>query len=108
MTSPGAPKDDTTKAGETPAAYEDNGGAPFVYFDITSAHGTMNGAVQIELASRVMTPEPAGGVEIRFRASGHLRCTPAAAIQLRDSLNAALAMLEKMQEQPAAARNTLN
>jgi hypothetical protein len=38
---------------------------------------------------------PAGPVEIKFRTTGHLRCSPAAAMQLRDSLIAAIDMLEK-------------
>jgi hypothetical protein len=91
---------------DTPAAnppYEDTGRASFIYFDIASAHGIMNGAIQIELASRVLIPDPAGPVEIRFRTTGHLRCSPSAAVQLRDALSAALQMLEDAQQKPAAA-----
>lgn len=84
--------------------YEDTGGAtPFVYFDIVAAHGTMNGTIQIELASRILVPRPDGGVDIKFLGSGRLRCSPTAATQLRDSLDIALKMLEQPQEAPAAA-----
>ena len=85
------------------APYEDTGRATFIYFDIASAHGIMNGAVQIELASRVLVPDPDGPVEVRFRTTGHLRCSPIAAAQLRDSLAAALKMLEDAQQRPVAA-----
>jgi len=88
--------------------YEDSHSAPFVYFDIVAAHGTMNGAIQIELASRILVPDPRGRVEIRFRSTGHIRCTPIAAAQLRDSLAAAIKMLEQPQQQSAQAGTTLN
>lgn len=90
--------------------YEDNGDAPLVYFDISAAHGVMNGAIQIELASRVLVPGHADAVDTRFRATGHLRCSPAAAMHLRDSLNAALKMLDQPQQMPSASAvgSTLN
>ena len=50
--------------------YEDNGLAPLVYFDISAAHGVMNGAIQIELASRILVPGQADAVDMRFRATG--------------------------------------
>jgi hypothetical protein len=89
-------------------SYEDSHSATFVYFDIVAAHGTMNGAVQIELASRTLVPNPRGHVEIRFRTTGHVRCTPIAAAQLRDSLDAAIKMLEQPQQQSGQAGTTLN
>jgi hypothetical protein len=39
--------------------YEDTGAAaPLVYFDIVGAYGTMNGAVEVELATRILVPKP--------------------------------------------------
>ena len=75
--------------------YEDTGGAaPLVYFDIVGAYGTMNGSVEIEVATRILVPKPDGSTEVKFISSGRLRCTQNAAINLRNSLDAALKMLE--------------
>jgi hypothetical protein len=79
--------------------YEDTGAAaPLVYFDIVGAYGTMNGSIEIELATRILIPKPDGSTEVKFMASGRLRCTQNAAANLRNGLDAALKMLE----QPAA------
>ena len=44
--------------------YEDTGAAaPLVYFDIVGAYGTMNGAVEVELATRILVPKPDGSTE---------------------------------------------
>jgi hypothetical protein len=69
--SPGNPDTVTTP-------YEDCSTAPFVYFDIVPTHGIMNGAIQIELASRILAPGD-GAVVIKFLTSGRLRCSPSAA-----------------------------
>ena len=46
----------TTKPGDL--VYEDTGAnAPLVYFDIVGAYGTMNGSIEIELATRILVPE---------------------------------------------------
>jgi hypothetical protein len=90
-------------------AYEDTGGtAPFVYFDIIGAHGIMNGAIQIELASRILIAKPDGGVEIKFISSGRLRCSPTGATNLRAAIDGALKMLEQPQQSPAATASKLN
>ena len=79
--------------------YEDTGAAaPLVYFDIVGAYGTMNGSIEIELATRILVPKPDGSTEVKFISSGRLRCTQNAAANLRNGLDAALKMLE----QPAA------
>jgi len=86
--------------------YEDLAAAPFIYFDIVPAHGTMAGAVQIELASRILIPHPGGTVEVKFVSIARLRCSPAAATNLRDAIDSALktlVMLELPQQSPAAA-----
>jgi hypothetical protein len=101
-------EDDPTSE-TTPLVYEDTGGAaPFVYFDIIGAHGIMNGAIQIELASRILIARPDGGVEIKFITSGRLRCSPTAATNLRAAIDGSLKMLEQPQQGPAATASKLN
>jgi hypothetical protein len=78
--------------------YEDTGAlAPLVYFDIVGAYGTMNGAVEVELATRILVPRPDGTTEVKFISSGRIRCSQNAAINLRNGLDAALKMLEQPQ-----------
>ncbi len=87
--------------------YEDTGGAaPLIYFDIVAAYGAMNGAVEIELATRILVPK-AGATEVKFISTGRLRCSPTAATGLRKALDAALKMLEQPQAN-AAAPSTVN
>ena len=88
--------------------YRNTDSAPIVYFDIVGANGIMNGAIQIELASRVLTPVGATGVEIEFHASGRIRCSPAAATLLRDAIDQSLEMLKQSSEQVAASPGKLN
>jgi hypothetical protein len=83
--------------------YVDNAAAPVVSFDIAPAHGVLGGVVQVELASRTLNPLADGSVDIKFVTTGRLRCSPAAAMQLRNSLDAALRMLEQQQPAPAAS-----
>jgi hypothetical protein len=83
--------------------YEDTGAAaPLVYFDIVGAHGTMNGSVEVELATRILVPKPDGSTEVKFVSSGCIRCTANAATNLRNGLDAALKMLEQPQGGTAA------
>lgn len=82
-------------------------GAPIIYFDIAPTYGVMNGAVQIELASRILIPDgQKTGVE--FVINGHLRCSPAAAMHLANAIAEALKMLEQPNAPQAAASKTLN
>jgi hypothetical protein len=91
----------TTKASDI--VYEDTGAsAPLVYFDIVGAYGTMNGSIEIELATRILIPKPDGATEVKFMSSGRLRCTANAATNLRNGLDAALKMLEQPQANMAA------
>ena len=46
--------------------YENVDTAPFVYFDLTPTHGILGGAIQIELAARILNAVPDGGVEIKI------------------------------------------
>ncbi len=49
--------------------YEDAGAlAPLVYFDIVGAYGTMNGTVEVELATRILVPKP-DGTTVRIRSA---------------------------------------
>ncbi len=82
--------------------YENVDTAPFIYFDISPAHGIMGGTIQIELASRILNAVSDGSVEIKFITSGRLRCSPTAALNLRNAIDAALKMLEEPQHAPAA------
>ena len=93
-----------------PAAlvYEDTGAmAPVVYFDIVAAYGTMNGSIEAELATRILLPRTDGTTDVKFLSSGRLRCSPSAALQLRNALDAALKMLEQPQAN-AVATSTMN
>jgi hypothetical protein len=86
-----------------PPPYTNPDSTPFVYFDIVPAHGVMNGAIQLELAARVLTPTQDGEVRVEFFSTGHLRCSPTAAKFLRDTLDNALKMMDQAQESPVAA-----
>ena len=89
--------------------YEDTGGvAPLVYFDIVGAYGTMHGAIEIELATRILVPKPNGATEVRFLSSGRLRCSATAATNLRNGLDAALKMLEQSQQPDPVAASKMN
>ena len=90
--------------------YEDTGSsAPLVYFDIVGAYGTMNGSIEVELATRILVPKGDGSTDVKFLASGRLRCTPTAATNLRNALDAALKMLEQPEANLAAiAASKLN
>src|ERR1700704_2550588 len=81
-----------------PLIYEDTGAsAPLVYFDIVGAYGTMNGSIEVELATRILVPKADGPTDLKFPAPGRLRCPPTAATNLRNALDAALKMLEQPQ-----------
>jgi hypothetical protein len=84
--------------------YEDTGAsAPLIYFDIVGAYGTMHGAIEVELATRILVPKPDGSTEVKFLSSGRLRCSAHAGANLRQALDAALKMLEQPQANPVAA-----
>ena len=93
---------------ETPP-FRDSGTAPFIYFEAAPTYGTLAGAIQIELASRVLVPREDGGVDTHFLATGRLRCSPAAAGFLRDAITKSLELLVQAQEQAQqAAAKKLN
>ena len=89
--------------------YEDTGGAaPLVYFDIAAAYGTMQGAIEVELATRILVPKPDGTTEVKFLSTGRLRCSSAAAVSLPSGLDAALKMLEPSQQPNPVAASKMN
>jgi hypothetical protein len=76
--------------------------APFIYFDGVPTFGIRNGAIQIELAANTIVPE-GKGVKIDVVMTAHLRCSPAAARGLRETIDKALALLQQGQQQVAQA-----
>jgi hypothetical protein len=95
----------------TPPPYRHSDSAPFVYFDYVPTHGVLNGAVQVELAGRILSPifGPDNVVVVEVISVAHLRCSPTAATFLRDALNGALKMLEDVQgATPTVATGRLN
>jgi hypothetical protein len=90
--------------------YEDTGAAaPLVYFDIIGAYGTMHGSIEIELATRILVPGQDGSTEVRFLSTGRLRCSPTAAANLRNAVDATLKLLEQPpQPNPVVAASKLN
>jgi hypothetical protein len=98
-----APGSDNPKA-----IFRNSDAAPFIYFDNVAASGTMAGAIEIELAARTLSPIPDGGISIEFVPVAHLRCSPAAAIHLRNSLNSAIKIYEDFQGEPSVSAGKLN
>jgi hypothetical protein len=70
--------------------------APFVYFDGASCFGHHNGTIQIELAANLLLPIGAA-VRVDVIQTAHLRCSPAAAMALREALDKALSMYHQGQ-----------
>ena len=94
----------TEPSTSTAPAYEDVSTAPIVYFDVAACHGAMGGVVQIEVAARILVPDPKNAsVSIKFSPTGRLRCTRKAAQALINSLETAVKMLEQSQNEPTAA-----
>ena len=103
MTDPDAPKPPSD------VIYQDTGGAaPLIYFDIVGAYGTMHGSIELELATRILIPKPDGATEVRFLSTARLRCSSAAAANLRSGLDAALRMLEQTQQPNPVAASKMN
>jgi hypothetical protein len=76
--------------------------APIIYFDYAPTCGIHAGVIQIELAARTLLPLGKGNVDSRMVEVGRLRCSPAAAKNLKEALEAALRMLEQPQSFPMA------
>lgn len=99
--------DPTTPVPNKPP-FRDSGSAPFIYFDGASCHGVLAGAIQVEIVANVLIPMPDGSVRLETVPTAHLRCSPAAAASLRNSLNAVLKMIENLQGGTSVAANKLN
>jgi hypothetical protein len=67
--------------------------APFVYFDGVATYALCAGAVQVELIANILCPSDQGTAVAKSVMTAHLRCSPTAAVALRDALNGVLAML---------------
>ena len=68
----------------------------------------MHGTVEIELATRILVPASNGSTDVKFLSSGRLRCSPTAAANLRNALDAALKMLEQPQQPDPVAASKMN
>jgi hypothetical protein len=89
--------------------YEDTGAAaPLVYFDIIGAYGTMHGSIEIELATRILVPGQDGSTVVKFLSTGRLRCSPTAAANLRNAVDATLKLLEQPQQPNPVVASKLN
>lgn len=86
----------------SPPPYKNSDAAPFVYFDIAPTFGVLGGAIQVELAARVISPgQPT--VTVEFVSTAHLRCSAAAAYDLKAALEQALKLLDGPQAAAVAA-----
>jgi len=66
--------------------------APIVFFEVCPTFGNNGGLLNLMLATGLIDSAPHGKVASRVKAVAHLRMTTAAAINLSDTLNSALAM----------------
>jgi hypothetical protein len=66
--------------------------APIIYFEFCPTLGNNNGLINILLAAGVVLPTGGSTTDVQPVAVAHLRCSSAAAIQLRDALDKALLM----------------
>lgn len=69
--------------------------APFIYFDGISTYGTNKGAIHVELSAGIILPEETG-TRVDVLITAHLRCSPAAAVALRDAIDRALEILRTL------------
>jgi hypothetical protein len=64
--------------------------APIIFFEFCPTLGNNNGLINILLATGIVLPTATTATDVVPVAVAHLRCSSAAATQLRDALNAAL------------------
>jgi hypothetical protein len=77
---------------ETFTPIQDLPSAPIIYFEFCPTLGNNNGFINVMLATGVVLPTGANSTETVPVAVAHLRCTTAAATQLRDALGKAIAL----------------
>jgi hypothetical protein len=96
---------DPTNPANTPVppSFKNPDTVPFIYFDVAPTFGTMAGAIQIELAARILLPTPDGGAKAEFVTTAHLRCSPAAAGSLRKAIEKCLELVKQLQEKGQAS-----
>jgi hypothetical protein len=76
-----------------------NDTAPFVYCDSVAAFGINKGVMEIELSCRTIMPlNDTAGVRHEIVITGHLRCSPAAVMNIREAIEKASAMLAQTQQ----------
>ncbi len=88
---------------ENAPSFENRNDVPTIYFDIAPAYGVMSGIVQIELGERILVPHQDDSVDVKFVSCGRLRCSAAAAVHLRNAIDASLKMLEQPHPDPVGA-----
>jgi hypothetical protein len=64
--------------------------APIIFFEFCPTLGNHQGLINIMLAAGIVMPTGGSITEVLPVAVAHLRCTTAAATQLRDAINKAL------------------
>jgi hypothetical protein len=67
--------------------------APFVYFDGVMTAGVHHGTIQLELTASTLVPTPDGKTTRVHVITGHLRCSPSAAADLRKAIDGTLLLL---------------
>ena len=70
--------------------FTDDRNAPIIYFEITPGLATIVGVISLTLATRIQVRIAGGQVDTRDVVVAHLRCTPAAAINLKAAIDQAL------------------
>jgi hypothetical protein len=79
-----------TSSEETFTPVEDLPRAPIIYFDHCPTLGNAQGLINVMLAASVVMPAGGTTTQVVPVAVAHLRCSTAAAIQLRDAIDKAL------------------
>ena len=86
MTEKPAPK----PANEAFVPIRDPPSAPIIFFEFCPTLGNHNGLINIMLAAGIVMPTGGSVTDVVPVAVAHLRCTAAAAVQLRDAIDKAL------------------
>jgi hypothetical protein len=67
--------------------------APFIYFDAVLTAGVHQGNVRLELGASTVIPTGDGRAKTVQVITAHLRCSPSAAVTLRNAIDNALLLL---------------